>query len=183
MTSAMMVPMVADRMPRTKVFFTASLVADSSKNTKLMLCSVKLLERDELRGDPRERRVEQRRIGQEHRAHQHARKTSAERHPFQPAELHQPRIALLAADHRIAAAAEDHVLGAQQQRRSAPAAAARPPPRAPASADTGTGSRSWWSWCGSRPAARGSPASRTASSPAGTRPARRPAAPASPAEW
>ena len=37
-----MVPMVADQMPRMKVFLSASWVADSSKNTKWMLCSVKL---------------------------------------------------------------------------------------------------------------------------------------------
>jgi hypothetical protein len=34
--------MVADATPRRKVFFTASCVAESSKNTKWILCKVKL---------------------------------------------------------------------------------------------------------------------------------------------
>ena len=35
--------MVAEATPSTNVFLTASLVADNSKNTKWMLCRVKLL--------------------------------------------------------------------------------------------------------------------------------------------
>ena len=42
-----------------------------------------VVERDELRGDARERRVEQRAIGQEHRVEQQHEAVSAERHPFQ----------------------------------------------------------------------------------------------------
>ncbi len=38
----MMVPIVAEATPSRKVFFTASWVADNSKNTKWMLCRVKL---------------------------------------------------------------------------------------------------------------------------------------------
>ena len=37
-----MVPAVADQTPRMKVFCNASLVADNSKNTKWILCRVKL---------------------------------------------------------------------------------------------------------------------------------------------
>ena len=43
--------MVADAMPRTKVFCSASLVADNSKSTKWMFCRVKLSRPDELGGD------------------------------------------------------------------------------------------------------------------------------------
>ena len=39
----MMVPMVAASSPRINVFLIASVVADSSKNTNLMFCRVKLL--------------------------------------------------------------------------------------------------------------------------------------------
>src|SRR3954447_18356374 len=42
-TTAMTVPMVAERKPRMNVFLNASLVDESSKNTNSMLCSVKLL--------------------------------------------------------------------------------------------------------------------------------------------
>jgi hypothetical protein len=73
-----------------------------------------VLERHERGGDVRERRVEQRAVGQEHRTQQHD-EHEGERHPIVPVELDQPRIALLAADYRIAPAPEDEVLGAQQQ--------------------------------------------------------------------
>src|SRR5262245_59957802 len=42
MTTASTVPMVAERMPRMKVFFSASWVDDSSKKTKWKLWRVKL---------------------------------------------------------------------------------------------------------------------------------------------
>ena len=44
MTSASRLPKVAAISPSTNVFCMASLVADSSKNTKLKLCSVKVCE-------------------------------------------------------------------------------------------------------------------------------------------
>src|SRR4051794_7871016 len=40
-TTAMIVPIVAERKPRMKVFLNASLVAESSKNTNSILCNVK----------------------------------------------------------------------------------------------------------------------------------------------
>ena len=66
-----------------------------------------------MRGNLGERCIEQREIRQEHRAHQHDR-GGRQHHPAPAAEPHDARLAILAADHRIAAPAEHHVLGAQQ---------------------------------------------------------------------
>ena len=93
------------------MFFSASLVAESSKNTKWILCSVKLSNQTNCGGDARERRVEQRAVGQEHRAEQDDEDTSASATHFVAPKPDESRVALLAADDRIAAAAEDRLLG------------------------------------------------------------------------
>ena len=108
-----MVPAVAASVPRMKVLRSASGVADNSKKTKCTFCKREIAERDQMRGDLGERGVEQREIGQEHRAHQHDH-GGRQHHPAPAAEPHDARLAVLAADHRIAAPAEHHVLGAQQ---------------------------------------------------------------------
>ena len=66
-----------------------------------------------MRRDLGERGVEQREIRQEHRTHQH--QHGARKHDPAPAtQAHNARFAVLAPDHRVAAPAEYHVLGAQE---------------------------------------------------------------------
>src|SRR5215510_1297042 len=69
-------------------------------------------ERDELRREFRERGGEEGEIGQKDWIEQHD-ESQGERDPLQPAEPDEPRVALLAPDDRVAAPAENDMLGAQ----------------------------------------------------------------------
>ena len=73
-------------------------------------------ERHNLSRDLRERCIEQRAVGQEHRVEQHC-EGERQRDPFPRPEPDQARLALLAADHSVGAATEDHRLRTQQQHR------------------------------------------------------------------
>src|SRR4029453_2029983 len=73
-----------------------------------------IVERQERGGDAGERGIEQRAIGKKHRTNKDE-KDQGKRRPFERAEPDPSRVALLSADHRIAAPAEDKMLGAQQR--------------------------------------------------------------------
>ena len=79
-----------------------------------MLCSVKRRRRHQRGRVRRERGVEQRQIGQEHRTQQHQ-QAKRQRRPAPLLHLDPARRAIFAADHRIAAPAENEFLRLQQQ--------------------------------------------------------------------